>query len=767
MTMLQQASEHTRRASGQKPWMFGHLKAHSEALSARFVQLCDKIREHVQPFTQLQDFTDHGVKHARKVQENLSRLVPQQLREQLTPFEIFVLLCASCLHDVGMMMAKTVGEPTERIRMNHFLRSRQFVEKNHRELGLDRHEATIIGEICAAHGMPSLDYLRENDYSLHPHGRIRVPLLAALLRLADLLDMTYGRAPELVARNRAISHQSRRHWNLHRWITDVRIEGEPSWDLVIVAMPKKTPDLPFYNLRDRVQKELDSSSLILRSAGLFFKKADLEINRTTRRSRGARRRNPFLSLKPYTSREANLFAGRDREVQEVVQRVIGRRVVIVIGESGTGKTSLVDAGVCPHLKANGFEIVRFSLQGDPVSNLARALAATSDDARCACDLLAMSRERVGRSKTRSVLLIGDHLEQLFTVSNSGAARGDFVYQVSRIVESNLPVTMLFCMREDYLPDLYNLSLDFPEFYKRENTFRLHRLSRDNAVLALKRASGIAKNSLAPELVEAIADDLANEGGGLVYPPFLQIIGYRLYLTSAGSQGIGNVLPLGVYRTLGRVERIVSQYLEGLLDGYSNDEKAIVARMLSLMVTQYHTKKRTTEKEIQLKVPHCKDVTRLLSRLVQQRIIKRSLGEYELIHDFLAQKVLDFVQQKRYLSRRVRSALEFIDTSHARTGLTVPDIADAAGVRSAHLAGLFKRELGTTIKKELARIRVSHARRYMRQDNDPLSTVARKCGFGTINTFSRKFRELEGESPQEYKRVVRERERERDLRSDTQ
>ena len=95
----------------------------------------------------------------------------------------------------------------------------------------------------------------------------------------------------------------------------------------------------------------------------------------------------------------------------------------------------------------------------------------------------------------------------------------------------------------------------------------------------------------------------------------------------------------------------------------------------------------------------------------------------------------------------------MDANHPNSELTVHDVAVAAGVRPAHLAELFRRELATRIKTELAKIRVDHARRHIRQQNDPLSTVAKKCGFGTINTFSRKFRELEGESPQEYKRLI--------------
>ncbi|MFC1597457.1 helix-turn-helix domain-containing protein [Planctomycetota bacterium] len=229
----------------------------------------------------------------------------------------------------------------------------------------------------------------------------------------------------------------------------------------------------------------------------------------------------------------------------------------------------------------------------------------------------------------------------------------------------------------------------------------------------------------------------------------------MYSCAAGDRHIKNVIPSSLYTSLGGVERIVNQYLEGLLDRYSVEEKAIVARILSLMVTEHKTKKRIKQEEIQLAVPHCNNLDDLLARLVQQRIIKRSLGEYELIHDFLVRKVLDFVEARRYLSQRVRDALAFIEANFQRKDLDVQDIARAAGVTSGHLADLFKRELGTRVRKELGRIRIARAKRHMTQYNDPLSKVAAECGFATINTFSRKFREFEPMSPQQYRRVVQE------------
>lgn len=653
-----------------------------------------------------------------------------------------------------MATTSVEGESPDSVRLDHARRSQLFVEKNRKELGLNRHEATIVGEICGAHGVASLDYLLAGDFSVYPFGQVRVPLLAALLRLADLLDLTYGRAPELIAKNRALPHLSRRHWDLHKWISDVHIEALPSWDIIIVAMPKKgLGDLPFLNLREVAQRELDACSPFLRATGIFFKKIELRINRSGRDRQKGWRPNPFLSLKSYSSRDALLFAGRSHETKELVERVVGQRLVMVIGESGVGKTSLVDAGLCPQLRQYHFGITRFSLQGDPSANLISSLGGVSDGSTVQPSLLATATNFMRGLKERSLVIIGDHLEQLFTLGTSRPRQVAFAHDLSRILGSELPITMLFCIREDYLPDLYNLSTELPELYRRDNTFRLHRLSKENAIQVLHHASDHARRRLEENLIWEVANDLIAEGGGLVYPPFLQIVGYRLYSSLKHSVGFKAEISLSHYNHLGRAEHIVNQYLETILDRFSIDEKTAVARILSMMVTEYYTKKRVRVEDIRVCVPDFTNLDSLLARLVQSRIIKRSLGEYELIHDFLAKKVLDYVNDKRYVSLPVRTALQFIEAHCHNATLSVPEIAASAQVTPNHLTALFRRELGTTVVRELGRIRVVHAKRDIAERNDPLSEVAIRCGFGTANTFSRKFREVEGVSPLQYKRIM--------------
>ena len=92
------------------------------------------------------------------------------------------------------------------------------------------------------------------------------------------------------------------------------------------------------------------------------------------------RENPFVGLRPFFDEDSFYFFGRDEQVTELLELLHGTHFVPVLGSSGSGKSSLVRAGLIPNLRA-GFMIAERDgwrmakcLPGDaPIENLAEAL----------------------------------------------------------------------------------------------------------------------------------------------------------------------------------------------------------------------------------------------------------------------------------------------------------------------------------------------------------------------------------------------------------
>src|ERR671932_342861 len=91
--------------------------------------------------------------------------------------------------------------------------------------------------------------------------------------------------------------------------------------------------------------------------------------------------NPFPGLRPFETDEYNLFFGREGQSDELLARLGRTRFLAVVGTSGSGKSSLIRAGLIPALygglmaqTGSAWRIALMRPGHDPLGNLARALA---------------------------------------------------------------------------------------------------------------------------------------------------------------------------------------------------------------------------------------------------------------------------------------------------------------------------------------------------------------------------------------------------------
>jgi transcriptional regulator GlxA family with amidase domain len=82
--------------------------------------------------------------------------------------------------------------------------------------------------------------------------------------------------------------------------------------------------------------------------------------------------------------------------------------------------------------------------------------------------------------------------------------------------------------------------------------------------------------------------------------------------------------------------------------------------------------------------------------------------------------------------------------------SVAAVARRSGLSERHLARLFRAETGTTVAHHVEHVRVEAARRLLESDGCGLDVIARRCGFGTIETFHRSFKRRTGITPGEHR-----------------
>jgi hypothetical protein len=213
------------------------LRDELEHASGDLVRVFDRIYEEslrIWDEQHLYEFTDHGKRHTQQVERNLDALTrPLQRSAPLSGEEIFVLLSACCLHDIGMQRA---DDPEARSRhaqsaydliLNSHARSKSEVRRVTLPID-DRNARVAIATVARAHWtqyaleLPQQDFI--NDQNVE--GRLR--LLGLLLAMADLLDLSPVRARYFRSIHRLydLSSESTLHQTMHDLVKGFRL-GPP------------------------------------------------------------------------------------------------------------------------------------------------------------------------------------------------------------------------------------------------------------------------------------------------------------------------------------------------------------------------------------------------------------------------------------------------------------------------------------------------------------------------------------------------------------
>jgi transcriptional regulator GlxA family with amidase domain len=158
------------------------------------------------------------------------------------------------------------------------------------------------------------------------------------------------------------------------------------------------------------------------------------------------------------------------------------------------------------------------------------------------------------------------------------------------------------------------------------------------------------------------------------------------------------------------------------------------------------------------LPHLEHYFLQLIREATRPSIHQACG-LRLALDTLVLEVVRAIQEPR----RVLSVLSFhpaiskaigILESRFKSNWTVGELAREVGLSRSRLAELFKVETGYSIHKSLNRVRIRHAEALLTQSDLLIADIATDSGFATLQHFSRVFKEMNGQSPIDFRRDCR-------------
>jgi hypothetical protein len=317
-------------------------------------------------------------------------------------------------------------------------------------------------------------------------------------------------------------------------------------------------------------------------------------------------RNPFPGLRPFGQEEDYLFFGRDEQIAEVVKRLREHRFLAVVGTSGSGKSSLIRAGVIPSLHrgvmtsiGSRWEVVYTRPGGSPIENLARALAQSDlydgeeDDQEdlFAQLFLCVNRSRAGlieavrRSGLGSdtnVLLIIDQFEELFRYrkkdEQSLMIASDFVGNLlDATADPNSNIFVVITMRSDFLGDCA-LFAGLAEAVNR-GEYLIPRLNRDELQSAIISPVQVAGAEISNRLVQKLLNCVSGNQDQL---PILQHALMRTWDAWERENKPNEPVDLQHFEAAGEIEHAISKHANEILEKLSARQVVIAEGMFKAL-----------------------------------------------------------------------------------------------------------------------------------------------------------------------------------------
>jgi len=345
---------------------------------------------------------------------------------------------------------------------------------------------------------------------------------------------------------------------------------------------------------------------------------------------------PYRGLEPFHERDAEMFFGREREVQRLLELLKSTPLLCVVGPSGSGKSSLVRAGLLPRLRdgalpeVEGWTISVMRPGAHPLEALAGELVrlGAGTSMRATIDDLTSDRQTLhlgvaqalgADAPRRRVLIVVDQLEEAFTLCSDERERSQFFANLLHAAFASGGRTVVVAtMRADF----YARCAEYPELAQRSARALalVGPMDADELRQAIEEPARRVGLFFESGLVETILDDVGADPGAL---PLLEHALLEIWRRRVGDQ-----LTLDGYVEAGRVEGALAKRAEAIFASLTPEQQQVARRMM-LRLTQpgegtADTRRRARIEELASRDRQAFDVA--LSELVDARLLTTSGSE---------------------------------------------------------------------------------------------------------------------------------------------
>ena len=365
---------------------------------------------------------------------------------------------------------------------------------------------------------------------------------------------------------------------------------------------------------------------------------------------------PYKGLSYFDEADADLFVGREALTGRLMERVLTMtaslstgepRFLAVVGASGSGKSSLVRAGLVPALRWNkisaDWDIHVLTPTAHPLESLAMSLTqengSVAGAARLMDDLVdhprslhLFARRQMNTVDEACILLVVDQFEELFTLCRSEQERTAFIENLlTASTEPDGPTLVVITLRADFYAHCADY-VRLREALAQQQEY-IGAMGDNELRRAIEEPARRGRWELEPGLVDLLLHDVGHEPGAL---PLLSHA-----LLETWQRRRGRTMTLSGYTSSGGVRGAIAETAEAVFVDQFTPEQRVIAKRIFLRLTELgdetatgDTRRRATFTELILKPEEASTTQNVLKVLADARLIITSQDSAEVAHEAL-------------------------------------------------------------------------------------------------------------------------------------
>ncbi len=349
---------------------------------------------------------------------------------------------------------------------------------------------------------------------------------------------------------------------------------------------------------------------------------------------------PYRGLLAFTEDDAPLFYGRDAFADDLLCKARTLKLIAVVGPSGTGKSSVVQAGLLPRLRRERapnatWEALIFRPGNRPFHNLADELVALYETSLSKTEQM-LTANKLGEAFANNelpldapiaealkatqwanrLLFIVDQFEELFTLTEE-KDREPFVNLLLKAAET-APVTIVLTLRADFYSQSISVSRELSDLIQ-QGIVNIGYVKREELRRAIVKPAESVGLQFEDGLVDRILDNLEDEPGNL---PLLEFA-----LTELWEKRRGNRVTNQLYEDIGGVVGSLGKRAEDVFMSLSSAQQELTLRAFTRLVRVAAASEEGSDTRQRVNLQDFNDATqKVIQEFVKARLLVTNRNE---------------------------------------------------------------------------------------------------------------------------------------------